>query len=111
MKKLDFKKELKDFYNPSPQKVTLVDVPKMRFIMVDGKGDPNTSKDYYEAVEMLFAISYILKFVCKKGKMSIDYTVMPLESLWSVEDMQEFSLQKKRSMAVYCHDFSARMDY
>ena len=95
MKKINFKKELAEFYNPSKTKVRLVDVPAMNFLMIDGKGDPNTSPAYAAAIEALFAVSYTLKFTIKKGEMAIDYGVMPLEGLWWVEDMRNFDPEKK----------------
>ena len=63
--KLDFKKELKDLYNPKPGKFTLVKVPKLQYLMVDGQGDPNKVIEYQEAVEALFSVSYTLKFHSK----------------------------------------------
>ena len=79
MKKINLKKELSEYYNPSKAKVTFVDVPAMNFLMVDGKGDPNTSEAYAQAIEALYSVSYTLKFMVKKGEMAIDYGVMPLE--------------------------------
>ena len=95
MKKIDYKKELKYLYNPSPKKPEIVDVLKMNFLMIDGKGDPNTSQEFKNAVEALFSVSYTLKFMIKKGKLGIDYGVMPLEGLWWVRDMSKFSIEKK----------------
>lgn len=95
MKKIDYKKDLKDLYNPSSKIVLLVDVPEMNFLMVDGKGDPNHSQEYAEAVEVLFQVSYALKFMVKKGTLSIDYGVMPLEGLWWAEDMSAFTAGDK----------------
>jgi hypothetical protein len=46
MKKIDYKKELKQFYDASAKKVEVVDVPQMNFLMIDGKGDPNTSQAF-----------------------------------------------------------------
>jgi hypothetical protein len=43
MKKIDYKKELKLLYKPSVKNVVMVNVPQMNFLMIDGKGDPNTS--------------------------------------------------------------------
>ena len=51
----------------------IVDVPELSFLMVDGIGDPNTSPDYVEAVEALFAVSYRVKFAVKRGTEGIDY--------------------------------------
>lgn len=90
MQKLDLKKELKHLYQPSAQEVVQVQVPPLRFLMIDGRGDPNTSQDYAEAVEALFSTSYIAKFMVKKGAPAIDYTVMPLEGLWWADDLSAF---------------------
>jgi hypothetical protein len=88
------KKELKQLYNPSVREIVIVDVPKMNFLLIDGSGDPNTSQEYKDAVEALFSLSYTLKFMIKKTR-EVDYTVMPLEGLWWVEDMSKFSVEDK----------------
>lgn len=95
MQKIDFKKELKHLYKASAKKVEFVDVPAMNFLKIDGKGNPNTSPEYKAAVEALFAVAYGLKFAIKKGPQQIDYSVLPLEGLWWVEDMREFDVDKK----------------
>ncbi|MCX6556269.1 MAG: GyrI-like domain-containing protein [Candidatus Aminicenantes bacterium] len=94
MKKIDFKKDLKSLYNPSAKEVTLVEVPAMNFLMIDGAGDPNTSKPYQEAVEALFSVAYAVKFTVKKA-LAIDYGVLPLEGLWWADDMAQFSIDDK----------------
>lgn len=78
----DFKKEFKDLYQPKTSP-SLVDVPEMTFIMVDGKGDPNTSLEYKEAVELLYGLSYTIKM---GNKAILEYVVPPLEGFWSVVD-------------------------
>ncbi|WP_297792831.1 GyrI-like domain-containing protein [uncultured Eudoraea sp.] len=95
MDKIDYKKELKHLYKPSRLKIELRDVPEMNFLMIDGIGDPNTSVAYKEAIEALYALSYTLKFMIKKGDQQIDYGVMPLEGLWWVDDMSKFDINKK----------------
>ena len=94
MTKIDFKKELRHLYNPSAKKVEIVDVPMMKFLMIDGSGDPNTAQEYKDAVEALFAVSYALKFMVKKEK-RVDYGVLPLEGLWWTDDMAQFSMENK----------------
>lgn len=89
--KRDLKRELSPLYSPSAKVVQRVEVPTMRFLKVDGMGDPNTSAEYGEAVEALFALSYALKFRVKKAPLEIDYGVMPLEGLWWAEDMSSFT--------------------
>ncbi len=59
------------------------------------QGDPNTSKEFREAVEALFSTAYALKFMVKKGETGIDYGVMPLEGLWWSDDMTTFSVGNK----------------
>ncbi len=95
MKKLDWKKELKHLYQPSTKEVSQVDVPAMNYLMIDGKGDPNTAKEYADAIESLFAVAYTLKFMVKKGTLAIDYGVMPLEGLWWAHDMSKFATGDK----------------
>lgn len=43
MQIIDLKKELKHLYQPSAKEVVQIDVPTLRFLMIDGEGDPNTS--------------------------------------------------------------------
>ena len=93
MDKVDLKKELKNLYNPSAKEVSIVDVPVMNFLVVDGEGAP-TSPQYSAALEALFSVAYTLKFMVKKDK-GVDYSVMPLESLWWVDDMSKFSAYRK----------------
>jgi hypothetical protein len=94
MGKLDLKKDLKHLYQASAKEIVQVDVPAFNFLMVDGEGDPNTSKEYAQAVEALFTVSYAIKFMVKKTR-AIDYAVMPLEGLWWAEDMSAFATQDK----------------
>jgi hypothetical protein len=95
MKKIDLKKELKHLYQPSAKEVVQVDVPTMNNLMVDGEGDPNTSQAFSDAVEALFAVSYAVKIMIKKGPLALDYGVMPLEGLWWADDMSNFSIEDK----------------
>jgi hypothetical protein len=95
MKKADYKKQLKALYLPSAKEVAAVDVPAMNFLMADGEGDPNTSREFKDAVEALYALSYTLKFMIQKGPKKIDYGVMPLEGLWWANDMTSFTTGDK----------------
>ena len=56
--KTDFKQSLKHLYEPTAKDTVEEEVPPMNFLMIDGEGDPNTSKAYAEAVEALFGVSY-----------------------------------------------------
>lgn len=97
MDKIDYKKEFKEFYNASAKAVTAVTIPSFNFLMIHGHGDPNTSVEYKEAIEALYTVSYSLKFKIKKSKKAIDYGVMPLESLWWVDDLEQFDVKNKEN--------------
>lgn len=95
MEKIDYKKQLKHLYAPSAKKVELVEVPQMNFLMIDGEGNPNTSKSFSDAIEALYPLSYTLKFMVKRAKRGVDYGVLPLEALWWADDMSAFSTGNK----------------
>ncbi len=90
MSRIDLKKELEELYFPSTRRGSLVDVPLLNFVMVDGTGDPNTSQAYRDAIEALYSVSFTLKFAAKRER-GIDYTVMPLEGLWWADDVTAFA--------------------
>nr|WP_122012650.1 GyrI-like domain-containing protein [Maliibacterium massiliense] len=87
MEKLDFKKAYKDLYLPGAAPMC-IDVPAMRFIMVDGEGAPEGA-DYQQALQVLYALSFNIK-MSKLGPRPIagyyEYVVPPLEGLWSCKD-------------------------
>ncbi|MCK9288172.1 MAG: GyrI-like domain-containing protein [Sphaerochaetaceae bacterium] len=87
MAPFDFKKEYKELYLPKGTP-SIISIPEMRFIMVQGKGNPNTSDYYKEAVELLYGISYSIKMSKKKEAPAgyFDYVVPPLEGLWWFEN-------------------------
>ncbi|MBX3530353.1 MAG: GyrI-like domain-containing protein [Rhizobiaceae bacterium] len=108
MDKIDFKKTLKALYAPPSGRFVEVDVPKLRFVMVDGEGNPNTSNAYKTAVEWLFSTSYALKFATK-AQLGKDYAVMPLEGLWWADDPAAFVARDKAAwkwtMMIMAPDF------
>jgi hypothetical protein len=93
MKKLDLKKELKPLYmaKSTPH---LLNVPALNFVMIDGVGNPNTAPAYHDALQALYSVAYTMKFKVKKEQ-AIDYPVMALEGLWWMDDMTEFSIERK----------------
>ena len=91
MPKIDLKKTYKHLYGPKAGAVAEVDVPALRFLMIDGAGDPNTTPAYTAAVEALFSVAYMAKFMLKKSAQAIDYAVMPLEGLWWADDPSAFA--------------------
>jgi hypothetical protein len=91
MQTLDLKKQYKSLYQPSARAPELVDVPALKFVMIDGsieKGsEPGTSPLFAENMQALYGMAYTLKFTFKKRAADpVDYPVMAMEGLWWVED-------------------------
>jgi hypothetical protein len=73
----------------------IIDVPPLRYLMIDGHGDPKT-KPYSDAIATLFPVAYKLKFMSKR-ELDRDYVVMPLEALWWSTDMASFTSDRDKS--------------
>ncbi len=93
--KTDFKRTL-DAYQAKRDRFRITEVPELRYLMIDGHGDPNTSPAFTEAVEALYPVAYKLKFASKRD-LGRDYVVMPLEGLWWAEDMDAFTAARDKS--------------
>ncbi len=81
----DYKKEYKEFYMPA-NKPSIIIVPKMNYIAVRGKGNPNDENgEYKNSIGLLYAIAFTIK-MSYKGSHKIDgyfeYVVPPLEGFW-----------------------------
>lgn len=89
MTKLDYKKKYKDLYQPSAEP-SIIEVPQMLFIAVDGEGNPNTCSKYKEAIEILYGLSFTIKMSKMSGSQPegyFEYVVPPLEGLWYADGM------------------------
>jgi hypothetical protein len=93
--KADFKKQIETYSAPRGR-FSIVTVPSLQFLMVDGHGDPNTSKAYQDALTSIYPLAYKLKFF-SKGELDRDYSVMPLEALWWSDDMDSFTSARDKS--------------
>jgi hypothetical protein len=87
--KVDFKKTL-DSYRARRGEFRILEVPAMRYLMIDGTGDPNDSPDFAAAIETLYPVAYKLKFASSRG-LARDYVVPPLEGRWWAEDLTVFT--------------------
>jgi hypothetical protein len=95
MPPFDLVKLHKPLYSPSAKHPAIVEVPDLAFLMIDGRGDPNTSEAYMDALQALYSVAYTLKFSLKKTDAERDFKVAPLEGLWwadeatpTMEDLQ-----------------------
>lgn len=114
----DFKKEYKEFYLPK-NKPEIVEIPKMNYIAVRGKGDPN-EKDgaYQQAMSVLYSVAYTLKMSYKtdyKIDGFFEYVVPPLEGFWWQENVCGIDYTDKASFnwisAIRLPDFVTRANF
>ena len=95
MDKLDLKKDL-PWYKARHGVFEEVTVPAVNYLMIDGKGDPNTGAEFAAATEALYPVAYKIKFASKK-QLGKDYGVMPLEGLWWAHDLSVYTASTDRS--------------
>lgn len=93
--KIDFKKSL-PCYAARHNKFAVLDIPVLSYLMIDGRGDPNTSPEYQAAIRTLYPVAYGLKFL-SKNELGKDYVVPPLEGLWWADDMETFTSRRDKS--------------
>lgn len=114
----DYKKEYKEFYVPK-DKLGIVEVPRMNYIAVRGKGDPNEENGAYKrSIELLYGIAYTIK-MSKKGSRQIegyfDFVVPPLEGFWWQEGKDSIDYAHKEDFrwisVIRLPDFVTRGDF
>ena len=90
MEVIDLKKDLKHLYNSTKKAPAILEVPKMKYLMFDGKGHPN-EPDFQIAAEAIYTVSYLLKFEIARKRCNIDYKVMPMEVIWNLSREDKIS--------------------
>ncbi len=114
----DYKKEYKEFYLPK-NKPSIVIVPKMNYIAVRGKGNPNEEgSEYKESIELLYPIAFTIK-MSYKSEHKIDgyfsYVVPPLEGFWWQDEVGKLDYSRKDDMKfisiIRLPDFVTKEDF
>ena len=114
----DFKKEYKEYYLPK-NKPSIVDVPKMNYIAVRGKGNPNEENgDYQNTLGLLYGVAYPIK-MSYKGDHKIDgffeYVVPPLEGFWWQDGKDGIDYDHKEALnfisIIRLPDFVTKADF
>ena len=114
----DYKKEYKEFYMPK-NKPGIVTIPKMNYIAVRGKGNPNQEDgEYKQSVGLLYGIAFTIK-MSYKGDHKIDgyfeYVVPPLEGLWWQDGIKGIDYNHKENFRfismIRLPDFVKREDF
>ena len=114
----DFKKEFKELYAPKT-KPSIIDVPKMKFLAVRGKGNPNAEEgEYKQSIELLYPIAYTIR-MSYKGDYKIDgyfpFVVPPLEGFWWIDDLKGMDYDRKDELnfvsLIRMPDFVTQKDF
>jgi len=114
----DYKKEYKEFYLPK-NKPQIIEIPKMNYIAIKGKGNPNDENgEYQKALQVLYPIAYALK-MSYKGDYKIngffEYVVPPLEGFWWQENVKGVDLANKDTFnwlsVIRLPDFISQKDF
>lgn len=114
----DFKKEYKEYYLPK-NKPSIINVPKMNYIAVRGKGNPNEENgDYQNTLGLLYGVAYTIK-MSYKGDHKIDgffeYIVPPIEGFWWQDDKDGIDYNHKEQLnfisIIRLPDFVTKTDF
>lgn len=114
----DFKKEYKEFYLPK-SKPTIIEIPPMNYIAVQGRGDPNAEgSEYKQSIGLLYGIAFTIK-MSKLGSHQLegyfDFVVPPLEGFWWQEGGGEVNFSEKNGFhflsVIRLPDFVTRADF
>ncbi|WP_017416407.1 GyrI-like domain-containing protein [Clostridium tunisiense] len=85
--KFEWKKQERNLYLPK-KKPELVTVPKQKFFMISGKGNPN-GEEFSEKIGILYSLAYAIRMMPRKGYTPegyFEYTVYPLEGVWDLTE-------------------------
>lgn len=97
----DYKKEYKEFYMPK-NKPNIIEIPKMNYIAVRGKGNPNEeNSEYKQTIGLLYSIAFTIKMSYKtshKIEGYFEYVVPPLEGFWWQNSIEGLDYNRKEDM-------------
>lgn len=89
--KFEWKKQEKELYGVKA-KPCVIDIPAQKYIILSGNGNPN-DEIFSDKVAALFSMAYKMKMAYKalagKNNEITDYTVYPLEGIWSMASEKE----------------------
>lgn len=94
MEKLDLKKVYKNIYKPKG--IEIIEVPDLRYISLDGIGNPN-SELFTKNIEALYTVAYTISMSYKGGFVIedfINFVVPPLEGYWSTVTESDYDGNK-----------------
>ena len=95
--KHEWKKQEKELYGVKT-KPCVIDIPAWKYIILSGSGNPN-DEIFSDKVATLFSIAYKIKMAYKtlaeKSNEITDYTVYPLEGIWSMASAKGYLVKEE----------------
>lgn len=95
--KYEWKKQEKEIYGVKT-KPCVIDIPAWQYIILSGKGNPN-DEIFSDQVAALFSVAYKMKMAYKalaeKSNEITDYTVYPLEGIWTVASEKKYLVKEE----------------
>lgn len=88
-----FHQRLRELYLPPEGQFTLVDVPQIRFAVVDGRGHPECD-ECAEGVKWLYSVAHLIKPLVKE-RMGKHFVEPPLECLCWADKWTDFAERNK----------------
>ena len=86
--KYEWRKKEKEIYFPK-NKPEVINVPEFKFLTLEGEGSPE-NESFSDYIGALYAVAYAIKMTLKKEtdqpKGYVDFTVYPLEGIWSLNE-------------------------
>ena len=108
--KYEWRKQEKNLYIVK-QTPIIVNVPKQKFILTEGKGNPNEAA-FSDRISALYSLAYAIKMLFKnaiKNKTDneiTDFTIYPLEGIWKKVNEKELDKSKlKYTLMIKQPDF------
>ena len=95
METQDSMKEFNRLYRATTRRIDMVDVPAMKFLMVDGSCNGSNFSEFRNGIEGLFALSQAMKAAIARTHIGFEYAVMPLECLWWVRGTGEYTIENR----------------
>lgn len=92
----DLRKQLKPYFQAA-REPALIRIPAIKYLYIEGKGDPATGAEFREAIQALYTLIYTLKFSFKKTGKPRDLPVLPLQAQWWMAGRRKFSTRASRS--------------
>ncbi len=94
---IDFRDEFDALYTAQERVVARVETEYTGYLMIDGRGEANNNKAFAQAIEVLLGLSQSIKHAIKNGPLGVEYSVMPLEAQWWIDDDP-----RRRKQSKYC---------